>query len=676
MMASFAVLRHPPRFVTGFPLSNASTIRCISESGTSRMSRRYYKAKYGGRSRGQHEEGLQAQIADSSLGGGPMRPSSRVAPQSATSNFQGLDSRTHTTLRDILLGLQNRHYSLYKQIQGEFLFPNFTLCIDHVQSDPYAPPSRIRVRVPQAIAKFPQDLYASKIRNIALTDYLTRAIWDHVYSNRLDIREDDGGWSGQKGQKSSDFRIDKPGQQVLQRTSVMVKNKWVEARCTVGLPAQGRTILGDWAAQILIEHLSHLVSSTLIYSALDATQLRKHIECVEDQEWLRGQLRDRGLISFVCNGAILPRESGASDLPMTSDDVIAFASPQSMEVEYTLPNTGPIKGMGLPRGIVLITGKSTLLKALEFGVYNYIPGDGREFVCTDAGVVKIRAEDGRSVEGTNITPFISNLPFGKDTQRFSTKDASGSTSMAANIQEALEVGATGFLYDEDTCATNFLIRDKRMQKLIAKSDEPITPLIYKVRQMASELGVATVIVIGGCGDYMDVADVVVEMRNYLPKDVTVRAKQIACEFPSNLADEGGTTYGTVTTRIPIVPPLKGKPPVTKSLHHIQYNTTDLSLLALDQLVSTSQTRCIADAITFAQRQLQGCTMHETMDALERVFDEEGEDETAGLGRVHPEGWIVGLYARPRIFEIAAAMSRLREVGMRQAIDGHDQEQME
>lgn len=58
---------------------------------------------------------------------------------------------------------------------------------------------------------------------------------------------------------------------------------------------------------------------------------------------------------------------------------------------------------------------------------------------------------------------VSIAAAGKDTTLFRTPDASGSTSQAANIQEALELGATALLLDEDVCATNFMIRDARMQ---------------------------------------------------------------------------------------------------------------------------------------------------------------------------------------------------------------------
>ena len=157
---------------------------------------------------------------------------------------------------------------------------------------------------------------------------------------------------------------------------------------------------------------------------------------------------------------------------------------------------------------------------MELGIYSHIPGDGREYVATDPKAVKIRAEDGRFVEKVNISPFIKSLPLLRDTLRFSTDNASGSTSQAANIMEALEMGARVLLIDEDTSATNFMIRDRRMQELVQKAHEPITPFIDKVRQLYQDQRVSTILVMGGSGDYFEAADTVIWMNNYRPFAVT------------------------------------------------------------------------------------------------------------------------------------------------------------
>eukprot|EP00438_Fugacium_kawagutii_P004327 Skav220059 [mRNA] locus=scaffold1709:61262:63212:- [translate_table: standard] len=213
-----------------------------------------------------------------------------------------------------------------------------------------------------------------------------------------------------------------------------------------------------------------------------------------------------------------------------------------MEVSITLPHAGTVTGMGITRGVSVIVGggfhgKSTLLHALQLGIYNKVPGDGREHVVCEPSAVKIRAEDGRSVKCTDISPFINNLPFGKlavmgtmalwkATTEFSTGDASGSTSQAANIIEALEVGAMSLLVDEaprrqtdDTCATNFMIRDEKMKALVAPDKEPITAFVRKVRPLFEELGVSTILVVGGSGDFFTVADAVIMMDEWLGYNV-------------------------------------------------------------------------------------------------------------------------------------------------------------
>lgn len=346
------------------------------------------------------------------------------------------------------------------------------------------------------------------------------------------------------------------------------------------------------------------------------------------------------------------------------EGVIEFVSPDTLRVEFDVPNAGRVFGMGVPDGVTLIVGggyhgKSTLLSAIELGVYDHAPGDGRDRVVTVADAVKIRAEDGRSVRGVDISPFISNLPFGRDTEAFTTDDASGSTSQAANIAEALEYGTSLILIDEDTSATNFMIRDHRMQELIAKDKEPITPFIDKVRQMHDELGVSAIIVVGGVGDYFDVADTVVAMDSYRPLDVTDRARAIAARHAAERRPEGGETFGNVTRRAPIaesLDPSRGRRPEkvdAKGLSTILFGRTRLDLSACEQLVSVAQTRAIGDALVLAAKRFMDGrrSVPEVLDLIELELSRRGLD---ALSPVRSGG-----YARPRRQELAQALNRLR-----------------
>ncbi|MBD0362060.1 MAG: ABC-ATPase domain-containing protein, partial [Coleofasciculus sp. C3-bin4] len=448
-------------------------------------------------------------------------------------------------LRQLLLQLDNRGYKAYKAIQGSYEFPDFTLIVDRVQGDPFASPSQVRVQLPQSVAGFPRNLYQSRSREIALRDYLTRQ-FDHA---ARDI-------SSRRGTGNSGLiAIAHVGQSVLERTSAFVTDELVEVRFVVGLPARGRSIAGRQAAQMLSDDIPDIVDQSLKYRQLDATAIEHHVETVEDADWLCQQLVEHGLVAFIPDGAILPRRTGVDDQPL-SVEAVAFQSPETLRVEFTCPNRGLITGMGIPVGVTLIVGggyhgKSTLLRAIELGVYNHIPNDGRELVVTNPAAVKIRAEDGRSIASVDISPFINQLPQGRSTRQFSTTNASGSTSQAANIMEALEAGSRLLLVDEDTAASNFMIRDRRMQQLIAKDKEPITPFIDKVRQLYTDYAVSTILVMGGSGDYFDVAVTVIAMENFQPHDVTEKAKAIAFANRTERISEGGKGFGEITARIPL-----------------------------------------------------------------------------------------------------------------------------
>ena len=538
----------------------------------------------------------------------------------------------------------------------------FTLFIDHAQGDPFASPSLVRVRILQRIALFPKDAYSSKSREIALRDFLTKRF---LYASRGFCRGNRG--TGNSGVIS----IDRPGQEILERTSVLVTESYIEARFVMGLPAHGRTVAARHVQAMFFDELPRIVSASLFFRNLDEGMLRKHIEVAEDADFLRNQLDSLSLVAFVADGSILPRASGIDPRPMAKGLVVPFESPQSLRVQVDLPNRGTITGMGIPKGGTLIVGggyhgKSTLLRALELGVYNHIPGDGRDFVVTNPYAVKIRAEDGRRIEGVDISPLIANLPFGQDTGAFSTEDASGSTSQAANIIEAIEIGARVLQVDEDTSATNFMIRDHRMQELVSKDKEPITPFIDKVSQLYKELGISTLLVMGGSGDYFDVADRVVCMVEYKPYDVTEQACVIAEKSRTERRHEGGKYFGMVSERIPLVhsfDPSRGRREVKISLKGLQtivFGTHTIDLGAAEQLVDTSQTRAIGDAIYYATKFMDGRrTLREIIDAVLKDIAERGLNVLSPMP--------VCDYAKFRGLEFAAAINRLRTLSMQKKV---------
>ncbi len=555
-------------------------------------------------------------------------------------------------LRSHLLQLEGRGYKAYKDIQGQYKFSDFTLIVDYVQGDPYAAPSKFRVRVPQRVAGFEPELYRNRSRKIALEDYLIRQF-------ERATRE----FSSRRGSgKSGAIAIARVSQQVLDRTCAFITDEFVEMRFVVGLPAAGRRILGREAAEMLCDDIPQIADRALKFQKLDARKLQQHVETVEDADWLREQLPQRNLIAFIADGAILPRQSGVDPKPAL--DGIAFQSPDSRRVEFTCPNRGKITGMGIPAGVTLIVGggyhgKSTLLRAIELGIYNHIPGDGREFAVTNPAAVKIRAEDGRSVAGVDISPFINQLPQGRSTAKFSTANASGSTSQATNIMEALEAGARVLLVDEDTAATNFMIRDRRMQELVAKDKEPITPFIDKIRQLYSEIGVSTILVMGGSGDYFDVADTVIAMEDFEPRDVTAKARAIAQKYATGRAAEGGKTFGQITPRVPLpssIDPSRGQRDVklkVRDVDEVMFGTEDIDLSAVEQIVDAGQARAIAEAMVYAKRHyIDGKrSLSEICDLIVADIEAQGLDVLTPF----PQGDLA-LFRR---FELAAAINRLR-----------------
>jgi len=565
-----------------------------------------------------------------------------------------MGTATKEDLKTILNRIDGKGYKAYEDIEGSFDYGTFILHIDHVQGDPFAAPSRLRVHVALPKTGFPTSLCEPRVRRIAFEDFIARQ-FESVQQKVTKGRRGTG--------KGGLIGIDCGKQEILERSAVSIDRQVTEVRFTVGLPADGRRILGKEAMVIFFEEIPQIVEQSLTYQYYDPQEAKMHVEVAEDQEAIRGQLKEKGSVAFIGDMSVLPRRSGVDDRPLTQN-VVPFYYPSELEVEMVLPNLGRIKGMGIPKGVTLIVGggfhgKTTLLNAIERGVYPHIPGDGREYVVSLPAAVKIRAEDGRSIEKVDISPFINHLPQGKDTVRFSTENASGSTSQAANIIEALEMGARLLLIDEDTSATNFMVRDERMQELVAKEKEPITPFVDKVKQLYMDLGVSTVLVMGGSGDYFDIADTVIMMDNYLPRFVTTRAKEIALKHASKRIDEGGPSFGKITARRPLAKSFdasRGRRDVkidAKGVRTILYGSTVIDLSYMEQLVDPSQTRCIGFVIHY-----YGEHYLEKTDNLREGLIKVMEDiQEKGFDILLP--YQVGNLAMPRIHEVAGAINRMR-----------------
>lgn len=432
--------------------------------------------------------------------------------------------RSDRDLQHELERIDRRGYPAYKDLRGQYDFGDFILSIDHVQGDPFASPSSVSVNVHNEVLHIPAGLWDKAHKRTALEDVLLRR-----FSRALAGCSMCAGGSGKSGVLATTC----PGQEVLARSACEVRGGAVTLRFKAGLPAHGRTVDGRAAAKMLLDFVPECVERTLFVDDGLLDQAWAAVELADDQRAAREQMEASDLVAFVANGSILPRESGVSQRPLKS--ALAFEAPAEQRVVLDLPHRGKVAGMGIKRGVTLIVGggyhgKSTLLRALQDGVYNHVAGDGRELVLTDSSAVKLRAEDGRAVSGVDISLFIRDLPDGRDTSRFSTVDASGSTSQAAATVEAYEAGARALLIDEDTSATNFMVRDALMEAVVAREFEPITPFVERVRDLWERAGVSSIIVAGSSGAYFSVADAVLQMDRYRVHDITAHARAVCMEL--------------------------------------------------------------------------------------------------------------------------------------------------
>ncbi len=588
--------------------------------------------------------------------------------------------KTSSELRRQLLSIDRKGYPAYKSLAGQYAFDRYTLCIDHVQGDPFAAPSRLRIVMDRRVSGFPPELFDRPWKRTALEDHINR-----LFYNAIGRAGDRARGSGKSGLIS----ISRCGQEVLKRTAVDVAAAGVTVRFEVGFPAAGRTILAGELEKILFSILPEIAERSLIYGNLNKKLVQACVELSEDQHAIRQELRARNLAAFVADGAVLPRESGVSERPMNGG--LPFRSPESLAVTLDLPHRGRLTGMGIPCGVTLIVGggyhgKSTLLKALERGVYDHIAGDGREYVICDGTAVKIRAEDGRSICRTDISSFINNLPNGKDTKEFTTENASGSTSQAANMTEAVEAGSRLLLIDEDTSATNFMIRDDVMQKLITRDKEPITPFTDLIRPMLDELGVSTILVVGSSGSYFRLADTVIQMDAYEPKDITEKVRRLTGQWDP--ADPSPSTPGPASPgpagpaaapadRSKTLPELhidcgrklergsvsqgdRGVKIKVNGRDSLIINKDVIDLRYVEQLVDPEQLMALGRILEFAEERLagRGLTLTQAADSIVEEINAKGLSALAGSHRFS------GSLAMPRKQEIMACLNRFRRLRVR------------
>ena len=568
--------------------------------------------------------------------------------------------KSDNDLRSAIRQIDHRSYPAYKDLAGAYQFAGYILSIDHVQGDPFAAPSRLSVVVPGKRHGFDPQLYATRARRTAFADALVRRF--AAAARKVSFKAKGSGKSGLIG-------CSLPGQEVIERTAGEVEEKTgdIRIRFEVGFPANGRSINAGELIRILFDYLPDIVSEALYFHKEEGAAFVARANLADDQEEARRLLGEKGLCAFVADGAILPRESGVSQKPLKG--AIPFRSPESLRVAFDLPHRGTVTGMGIPRGVTLIVGggyhgKSTLLEALQMGVYDHVAGDGRELVVTEASAVKIRAEDGRSIRKTDISLFIDNLPNKTDCRVFSTENASGSTSQAANTVEAMEAGCKTFLIDEDTCATNFMVRDALMEAVISREKEPIRPFLSKVRPLYEKAGISTILVAGSSGAFFGKADTIIQMDHYVPYDITERARAVAARegAPSGPAQEGFFLPGF--DRIPAAASLRDYRDrvkvKTNGRDGFSINKENVDLRYLEQLADPEQTmalgcclRVLGESIFDGKKTLRQCVA-QLMDILRKE----------GLHALSDSPRSIPSMAMPREQEIYMMVDRYRGLKMR------------
>ncbi len=546
-------------------------------------------------------------------------------------------------LLNLLKRIDGKGYKAYKELERkEFLFEDIKIRVSHVQGDPFATPSVMEI---SAKNKFSRRFFDKKHKKIALEDFLIRSAYKKA--NNLSQKSGTG--------HSGEIVIPKPSQEVLERSTLTIYEDRIVLRVFAGLPAFGRKIAGDNAIK-LFKNLFTLGKETLYPRNYEEKELSEVITLSDEQAFIRKEMKNRGIVAFIANGSILPRRSGISDLPMQKG-AVPFRSPKSMEVSFELPDGKNITGMGIKKGITLIAGggyhgKTTLLKAIQRGIYDHIKGDGREFVFTDKTAIKIRTEDGRSVKNADIFNFIRNIPGKTDTHNFSTENASGSTSMASALFEAMETGSKLILIDEDTSATNFMIRDARMQKLVQK--EPIIPLIDRLRELFEKFGISSILVIGGAGDYLDVCDRVIVMENYIPLEKTEYAKMIAQEMPSGRNNSKIPQMEEIKIRILDTDSIQREKVKTHGKETLRIGKEFVNTAFVEEFAEEGQLKTVGLAITNIIANSGKRKFPEITAETEKILSEKGIN-------ILFNGFIKPGFSIVRKFEIASVLNRMRNV---------------
>jgi len=536
----------------------------------------------------------------------------------------------------------------YGRIIGDFDFGRYVLRFNRVAVEADAGPTLFLVRVPQSTAGFPPRLFNTPVRRTALEDLLTRKLAAHIEAS---ARFDAVGVARRR------FSVSVPGQKILPRTSLVIADEYVEARVYIQLPVLNGLIDGAAARDVFFEELPQLVASAMLFCNLDYSEVEQFVNAMEDADAIRQALSSRGLIGFVAAGSLLARIPDSDQPDYQHATPLSVAAPLQVEVET--PNAGQVKGLGIPSGITVIlgdcySGRVELVKAIAGGIYNHIPGDGREMAIAMPDAVYVSADPGRSVQRVDISAFAPARVNGQSSSSFTATSADGFASQAASLVEALEIGARALLLDESESAPALLSSDP-----VTGGDSQVVSLVDRARNLVDEFGISIVVGVSTLArSWISIADTVLEVRDFAVANVTEAAKKKAGSVPARVVPAfdfaarleasrwvvPGSIDSSVGRRDEVV--------CATTKHALVFGRASVNLARIEQLADRSQTATIGLVLHYGrQRYLtEARPIREILDLIDRDLS------TDGLECLSRD--LRGDLARPRRYEIAAALNRL------------------
>ncbi len=547
-------------------------------------------------------------------------------------------------LEEKITSLASKRLKDYPRLAGEYRFPDFDLFMDSVPQDADRSPVRARLRVKIADAEIPQVIFNTKEGEVALRDFFTREFSGKTTG--LSMKKQAGGGK---------FYIDRPGREMLETSSVVIDNGLIEVRFSIDLPNDKGRIPGPALSELLMRRLPRVVRGSIFFKNFESEKLTEWIETYQDATALRKGLDAAGLVAFIADGSV------PAGIRKEDDTRKSFRSPQELSVTLDVPNRGTIRGMGIPKGVTIIagglnSGKELLLQAISAGVYNHVPGDGREFIVSAADTMFVQAEDGRRIENVDISPFISGKFNHEKTSSYRIKRATMLDSQAAAVMEALEIGSSLLLIDENTSAPALLQNDTRMKGLL-EAENTISSLPEILPALSKSIGVSSIVSLSASGDFLDVADTVILMKGGKVLDATAQAKEGANASVSGEEINIKRPRGRQPLRASLTPLENEKQKIRpQGVGYVQYGDEFIDMTRVPQLVSASQARGIARGLALLHRLLD--RSRSLKDAVDEVMR---RVETVGLDTLSNR--CMGDLAVFRREELAAAVNRLKDVKM-------------